>query len=163
MSYVEMWRLSVEIIYCVLHTAFCILRGEPVECDLKNDTKPEECDLLHYIVTHIFFWDSCFWASYIILCWVYISVTDLLSLIYVEHGLHFVLEMMFFLGNAQTLDWFFMKTAHYCITMGDCLLINEVGLVWLRWAWRLFTGGCVEESLATILKAAFYLKAALEE
>ena len=33
-------------IYCVLHTAwrtFCILRGEPVECDL-----------LHYIVTHIF-------------------------------------------------------------------------------------------------------------
>ena len=48
-------RGCVEKIYCVLHAAFCILRGEPVECDLKNDTKPEECDLLHYIVTHIFF------------------------------------------------------------------------------------------------------------
>jgi len=55
-------------------------------------------------------------------------VTDLLSLIYVEHGLHLVLEMMFSLGNAQTLRLiFFMKTAHYYI--GDCLLINEVGLV----------------------------------
>ena len=55
-------------------------------------------------------------------------MTDLLSLIYVEHGLHLVLEMMFFLGESTNPKTdFFMKTAHYYI--GDCLLINEVGLV----------------------------------
>jgi len=109
-----------------------MLRGEPVECDLKNDTKPEECDLLHYIVTHIF-----------LLCWVYIYLTDLLSLIYVEHGLHFVLEMMFFFGgNAQTLDWFFYEDCSLLYwrlpidkwgRIGVTALSVETVYWWLHW------------------------------
>ena len=121
-------------------------------------------------MTHIFFWDSCFWASYIILCWVYICV-DWFAFTNIcwAWTASCIGDDVFFGGNAQTLDWFFYEDCSLLYwrlpidkwgRIGVTALSVETVYWWLRWRESGdYFEGCIllEGCLGRIIKSSGFI------